>query len=59
MTQEQKEYDETYNHYRNLIEKLGIERIQEVYRDALFMVVPHHRLSALRDALTDARKVTT
>ena len=47
---ERLEYNETLAHWRALIPQVGIERVREAYRDALFMAVPPHYLAALRDA---------
>lgn len=49
--QERREYKTTLDHWRRLIAELGINRVEECYRDALFMVVPRHRLMALRNAI--------
>ncbi len=52
-----KDYLDTYHHYRNkIIPQVGLERVREVYRDALFMVTPLDRLEGLRDAITDTEK---
>ena len=52
-----KDYQETYTHYRhNIIPQVGLERVREAYRDALFMVTPLDRLAAIRDAISDAEK---
>ena len=48
----QREYNETRAHWQTILESVGIARVREAYRDALFMVVPHHRLAALRDTIT-------
>jgi len=49
-------YQDTYQHYtENIIPAVGLERVRDVYRDALFLVnVPPERLAALRDAIEDA-----
>ena len=51
--QEKQEYAETRQHWQQILEAVGMVRVSDSYRDALFMVVPKHRLAALRDTITE------
>ena len=50
--QQSKEYLETLAHYRDtIIPQVGIERVREVYKDALFMVNIGQRREAILAAI--------